>query len=109
MKLLLLALMPALAVAAPVTDYLYVYHPTGNVHYACHKLPSYLTTEDNSRLEFSQCEVLVIDYQEHAYYPSLPVRLTLSGPAFKAPNVRHCSFVAQANGPVDTSTVADCR
>jgi len=110
MKLLwLLALMPALAVAAPATDYLYVYYPSGNVSYACVKLPSYLTTEENSRLAFAQCEVEVIDYATWPVFPPLPVQLTMTGPAFKRLSAQNCSFVAWADGEFDTSSVVDCR
>ena len=108
-RLGLLALMIAGIAPAWATDYLYVYYPSGNVGYECKKLPSYLTTEENSRLAFAQCEVQVIDYATWPVFPFLPVRLTMTGPAFKRPNVRHCSFVAQANGLADTSSVVDCR
>jgi len=105
----LLACIALASSPAMATDYLYVYYPTGNVTYECVKLPSYLTTEENSRLAFAQCEVQVIDYATWPVFPFLPVKLTMTGPAFKVPNVRHCSFVAQANGSVDTSHVVDCR
>lgn len=97
------------AAPAMAVDYVYVYYPNGNVSYVCHKLPSYLTTEGNSRLDFNGCDVQFLDEVSRPVFPPLPVRLTLSGPAFKRPNVRVCSFVAQANSTVDTSTVVDCR
>ena len=108
-RLGLLALMLAGIAPAWATDYVLVYYPQGNVTYTCNLLPSYLNTEGDSRLDFSQCDVLVTDYMTWPVFPFMPVKLTLSGPAFKRPNVRHCSFVAQANGSVDTSHVVDCR
>ena len=102
--LLLASIAPAWA-----TDYLYAYHASGNISYECRKLPSYLTTEENSRLAFAQCEVQVIDYATWPVFPFLPVRLTMTGPAFKRLSAQNCSFVAQADGEFDTSSVVDCR
>lgn len=97
------------AAPAMAVDYVYVYYPNGNVSYVCHKLPSYLTTEGNSRLDFDKCDVQFTDEVLWPTFPPLPARLTLSGPAFKQPESRVCSFVAQANSTLDTSTVVDCR
>ena len=105
----LLALMLAGIAPAWATDYLYVYYPSGNVGYECQKLPSYLDTEGGSRLDFSKCDVQFTDTGLWPVFPTMPVKLTLSGPAFKVPNVRHCSFVAWADGEFDTSSVVDCR
>ncbi len=108
-RLGLLALMLAGIAPAWATAYLYVYHASGNISYECRKLPSYLSTEGNSRLDFDQCDVQFTDTGTWPVFPFHAVKITLSGPAFKRPNVRHCSFVAQANGLADTSTVVDCR
>jgi len=110
MKLFLIAALMIAGIApAWATDYLYVYYPKGNVGYECKKLPSYLTTEENSRLAFAQCEVQVIDYATWPVFPFLPVRLTMTGPAFKRMATQNCSFVALANADFNTSTVVDCR
>mgnify|MGYP006355253135 FL=1 len=108
-RLGLLALMLAGIAPAWATDYVLVYYPQGNVTYTCNLLPSYLNTEGDSRLDFSQCDVLVTDYMTWPVFPFMPVKLTLSGPAFKRPNVRQCSSVAQADGLWGTSPVVVCR
>lgn len=105
----LLGFLTLICSPAIAADYVYVYYAGGNVGYTCHKLPSYLTTEGNSRLDFNGCDVQFLDEVSRPVFPPLPVRLTLSGPAFKRPEIRVCSFVAQANSTVDTSTVVDCR
>lgn len=107
--LLIFALMIAGIAPAWATDYVLVYYPKGNVTYTCTLLPSYIDTEGRTRLDFNQCDVFSTDLNDYGPFPFMPVKLTLSGPAFKAPNVRHCSFVAQANGVADTSHVVDCR
>jgi len=101
---LMLLCTPAIA-----ADYVYVYYPSGNVGYVCNSLPSYLTMEGNSRLDFNKCDVQFTDGIVRPVFTFLHVRLTLSGPAFRMPNIRDCSFVAQATAVVDTSTVVDCR
>jgi len=105
----LLGFLTLICSPAIAADYVYVYYAGGNVGYTCHKLPSYLTTESNSRLDFDKCDVQFTDEVLWPTFPPLPARLTLSGPAFKQPESRVCSFVAQANGSGDTSTVFDCR
>ncbi len=108
-RLGLLALMLAGIAPAWATDYLYVYHASGNISYECRKLPSYLSTEGNSRLDFDQCDVQFTDTGTWPVFPFHAVKITLSGPAFKQEDVRHCSFVAGADGEFDTSSVVDCR
>ena len=110
MKLFLIAALMIAGIApAWATDYVLIYYPSGNVTYTCTLLPSYLNTEGDSRLDFSQCDVLVTDYTTWPVFPFHAVKITLSGPAFKQEDVRHCSFVAGANSWLDTSTVVDCR
>ncbi len=108
-RLGLLALMLAGIAPAQAVDYVYAYHTDGNISYACRKLPSYLSTEGNSRLDFDQCDVQFTDTGTWPVFPFHAVKVTLSGPAFKQEDVRHCSFVAEANSWLDTSTVVDCR
>jgi hypothetical protein len=110
MKLFLIAALMIAGIApAWATDYVLVYYPKGNVTYTCKLLPSYIDTEGRTRLDFNQCDVFSTDLNDYGPFPFMPVKLTMSGPAFKLPNVRHCSFVAQANGVADTSHVVDCR
>ena len=110
MKLFLIAaLMIACIAPAQAVDYVLVYYPKGNVTYTCKLLPSYIDTEGRTRLDFNQCDVFSTDLNDYGPFPFMPVKLTMSGPAFKLPNVRHCSFVAEANSWLDTSTVVDCR
>ena len=110
MKLFLIAALMLAGIApAWATDYLYVYHASGNISYECRKLPSYLSTEGSSRLDFDQCDVQFTDTGTWPVFPFHAVKITLSGPAFKQEDVRHCSFVAGANSWLDTSTVVDCR
>ena len=108
-RLGLLALMLAGIAPAWATDYLYAYHAEGNISYACRKLPSYLNTDGDSRLDFDQCDVQFTDTGTWPAFPFHAVKVTLSGPAFKQEDVRHCSFVAWADGEFDTSSVVDCR
>ena len=108
-RLGLLALMLAGIAPAWATDYLYVYHASGNISYECRKLPSYLNTDGDSRLGFDRCDVQFTDTSPWPVFPFHAVKVTLSGPAFKREDVRHCSFVAEANSWLDTSTVVDCR
>lgn len=108
-RLGLLALMLAGIAPAQAVDYVLVYYPKGNVTYTCKLLPSYIDTEGRTRLDFNQCDVFSTDLNDYGPFPFMPVKLTMSGPAFKLPNVRHCSFVAEANSWLDTSTVVDCR
>ena len=110
MKLLLIAALMLAGIApAWATDYVLVYYPSGNISYACRKLPSYLNTDGDSRLDFDQCDVQFTDTGTWPAFPFHAVKVTLSGPAFKREDVRHCSFVAEANSWLDTSTVVDCR
>ena len=108
-RLGLLALLLASIAPAWATDYLYAYHAEGNISYACRKLPSYLNTDGDSRLDFDQCDVQFTDTSPWPVFPFHSVKITLSGPAFKQEDERHCAFVAEANSWLDTSTVVDCR